>query len=83
MAEYYGGKTETSKKPSRSPRLFRLLFKQTVAALVCGLLAFLMQASSSPQLNQCADALGRALRYELKLPTGEITNWVEERITEH
>ncbi|MBO5364200.1 MAG: hypothetical protein J6A56_01885 [Clostridia bacterium] len=83
MAEYYHGKTEKSQKSPRSPRVVRLFFKQTFAALVCGLLVFLMHTLPIPYLNNCADALGRALRYELKLPTEGLTEWVKERITEH
>lgn len=83
MAEYYHGKSDHSQKPSRSPRFFRLLLKQTLAALVCGLLVFLMYTIPNPRLNQYADALGRALRYEVKIPAGELTEWFKERITQH
>ncbi len=82
MAESYHGRTERAKEPSRSPKIVRLFLKQTVAALVCGLLIFLMNKLPIPSLNNCADALGRALRYEMNLPTEKLTQWVKERITE-
>ncbi len=83
MTEYYHGKVQEARKLSRSPKILRLFLKQSIAALVCGGVAFFMHATPIPRLNNYADALGRALRYEMNLPTEKLTDWVKERIQEH
>ncbi len=74
MTETYRGRTGTRKEPAHAekteprPRsLSRLLLKQTAAALVFSLAAVGMQGVPLPRVSQCADALGRALRYETDL----------------
>lgn len=74
MTETYRGRTGTHKEPAHAekteprPRsLSRLLLKQTAAALVFSLAAVIMQGVPLPRVSQCADALGRALRYETDL----------------
>lgn len=74
MTETYRGRTGTRKEPAHAekteprPRsLSRLLLKQTAAALVFSFAAIGMQSVPLPRVSQCADALGRALRYETDL----------------
>ena len=83
MAKYYKRKDNPRKEPRSYPKLVQLIFKQTVASLVCGVLFFLMHTLPIVQLNRCADALGRALRQEFDLPTQKLTDWVKERIPIH
>ncbi len=80
MAEYDRRKNQSKNESRTPPKVVRLLLKQTVASLVCGLLLFLMHTLPIAQLNNCADALGRALRHEYALPTQKLTDWVRERI---
>ena len=44
--------------------LFRLILKQTIAALLCFCIAFGMHNTNSSPFRSYADALGRAMRYE-------------------
>ncbi len=80
MAEYYHGKSKPRKKSPSYPKFVRLVFKQTLASLVCGVLLFLMHVLPLSRLNHYADALGRALRYEYSIPTQALTDWFKERM---
>lgn len=60
-------KTEPSLSPGLLRRFGQLLLKQTAAALICTALVWGMQNMDSPKINDYADALGRALRYESNL----------------
>lgn len=83
MAEHKQKKSKPSRNSRPYPKLIRLVFKQALASLVCGVLFFLMHTLPVTQLNNCADALGRALRHEYSLPTQKLTDWVRERIPQH
>ena len=52
------------KIPNWGKSLFRMILKQTIAALLCFSIAFGMHSAASTLLRSYADALGRALRYE-------------------
>lgn len=80
MAESHGKKSDTQKKSRVFPGFVRLFFKQVMASFLCGILFFLMNTLPAPSLNNCARALGDALRYEIKIPTEKFPDWVKERI---
>ncbi len=80
MAKSYQGKTGQKKESRSYPKPIRLFFKQAIASLVFGIFFFLMHALPVSQLNNCADALGRALRHEYTFPAQKLTDWVKERI---
>lgn len=52
------------KIPNWGKSLFRMILKQTIAALLCFFIAFAMHCATSSPLRSYADALGRAMRYE-------------------
>ncbi len=83
MAESHHNKSNTRKNSHRFPGFIRLFFKQVVASFLCGVLFFLMSNIPAPTLNNCARALGDALRFEMKIPTEKLPHWVKERIDVH
>lgn len=80
MAESHHNKSNTRRKARSYPSFIRLFFKQAVASLVFGILFFLMSTLPAPSLNNCARALGDALRFEMKIPTENFADWLKERI---
>lgn len=80
MTETHGKKSNARNKARSYPGFIQLFFKQVVASLAVGILFFLMGTIPSPVLNNCARALGDALRYEMGLPTEKLPAWLIERI---
>ncbi len=80
MTDSSRNRSETKKFSRPYPKWLRLFFKQLVASLLCGILFFLMHILPAPFLNNCARALGDALRYEVSIPTDKIPHRVKERI---
>ena len=55
---------KSKKIPNLVKILFRMMLKQTIAALLCFIIAFAMHNAAFSPLRSYADALGRAMRYE-------------------
>ena len=80
MTESRQSKSHTDRNSRSYPGFVRLFFKQAAVSLVIGILFSLMRSVPVPTLNNCARALGDALRYEMKLPAENLPDWVMERI---
>lgn len=79
MYESYSGRRQNNSAPRSGRRTIsetskskllhfgNLFLKQTAAAVVCAAVVYGMHAAKTPGINRCAEALGRALRYESDL----------------
>lgn len=80
-------KKKNKNLPNFAKRFLQMLLRQTVAALLFVLLVLGFTCTGSAPLNACADALGRALRYESRfdvlIQTGQqlkdqVQGWFQE-----
>lgn len=81
MTEPQRSNSDAKRKSRTKPGLIRLFFMQAAASLVCGIFFLLMHSLPVPTLNNCARALGDALRFEMELPTEKLPRWITEGIS--
>ncbi len=93
MAEFYTGKKRPNRgrgylaeAPTPKNKLFHLILKQISACICCGIVILSMNSITNQRLNDYADALGNALRYETDISSikniySNILKWFDERFS--
>lgn len=74
---------ETRKVNKTSSKLGSMLVKQIIAAAVCFAVIYGMHGSDNTYLNNYANSIGRALRYDADFAQSakSVANWVKEQLS--